>query len=216
MIYGKGVNDMHYGWAQENEWNKRVYRTWHNMIKRCYSEKYHKQGPTYKTCNVCNRWFKLSNFAEDLPKIDGYNEIKFLHGDICLDKDIKSNGKNKEYCLEQCMFVSKSENTRQSNKTMDYSFMQCENNPMYGKTGENHQRSIKICQYDKETYELIKIWNSAMDIQRELNINNGSIIKCCKWYACGEDLNEWHKTYKKYPQKSAGGYIWKYAKEEEN
>ena len=162
MIYGKGVNDMHYGWAQENEWNKRVYRTWHNMIKRCYSEKYHKQGPTYKTCNVCNRWFKLSNFAEDLPKIDGYNEIKFLNGDICLDKDIKSNGQNKEYCLEQCMFVTNEKNVKQSNKTMDY-----------------NKIKKRIIQYDKNM-NIIKIWDGIREASRELSLDSSSITKCCK------------------------------------
>ena len=179
MVCGHGINDMRYGWRIENEWNKRVYRTWHNMLKRCYDEKYHEKQQTYKNCSVYDRWLLLSNFVEDFKLIDGYNEEKFLNGELCLDKDIKSNGTNKEYCLEECMLVSKSENSRQSNKTMDYSSIKGENNP----------RSIRICQYDKKK-NFIKIWNSSMDIKRELGINQSNIIACCKWYECGEDLEK--------------------------
>lgn len=67
-----------------------------------------------------------------------------------------------------------------------------ENNPMYGKTGINSPNSKKVMQYDKE-YNLIKIWDSTMDAQRELNIKSYNISKCCNG-----------KT------KSAGGFIWKY------
>ena len=52
-----------------------------------------------------------------------------------------------------------------------------------------------------------------MDIQRELRIHNGSIITCCKWYECGEDITKWYETYKHNPYKSCGGFIWKYYKD---
>ena len=76
------------------------------------------------------------------------------------------------------------------------------------KMSETH--SIRIAQYNKQM-NLIKIWDSAMDIQCELGVNNSNIITCCKWYACGEDLEEWYKIRKGRPYKSCGGYIWKYA-----
>ena len=208
MIYNKGINDMPKGWMSKNNKNKRIYKTWHHMLVRCYDEKYHETRPTYIGCSVCNDWLILSNFVRDFKLIDGYDEEKFLNGELCLDKDIKSDGKNKIYCLEQCMFVSKEENIRQSNKTMDYSFMK-------ERIGENHpmwNKGVKIAQYDKNS-NLIKIWNGSRDIQRELNINQGSIIACCQWYACGEDKKEWFKTHKNYPYKSVGGFIWKYYKE---
>ena len=53
-----------------------------------------------------------------------------------------------------------------------------------------------------------------MDIQRELNINNGSIIKCCKFWGMNCNKEEWYKTHKNYPNKSAGGFMWKYYEEE--
>ena len=217
MVCGHGINDMQWGWILENEWNKKIYEKWADMIKRCYSEKFHKKYPTYKECTVCEKWLKLSGFVEDFKLIDGYNEEKFLNGELCLDKDIKSNGINKEYSLENCILVSKSENTKQSNKTMNYSFMQermGENHPMYGRTGKNNSLSVKIQQCDKQTHELIKVWESAMDIQRELEINQSHIIACCKFWEINCNKEEWFKFRKDAPRKSCGGYIWKYYKEE--
>lgn len=40
MIYGKGINDMPYGWASKNKWNKKVYKKWSDMIKRAYYKKW--------------------------------------------------------------------------------------------------------------------------------------------------------------------------------
>ena len=219
MIYNKGINDMLRGWRLEDEWNKMVYSKWHNMLKRCYSENFHKKNPSYKGCIVCNRWLSLSNFVEDFKLIDGYDEEKFLKGELELDKDIKSNGINKEYSLENCRLVNHSENTKQANKTRDNTYLQGENShrygktgAMYGRTGENNPRSIKIIQCDKQM-NLIRIWYGANEIQRELGINQSDVIACCKWYECGEDLNEWYKIRKRSPLKSAGGFIWKYYNE---
>ena len=40
--------------------------------------------------------------------------------------------------------------------------------------------SIKVVQLDKDTNELIKIWNSAMEAQRECGFDNGNINRCCR------------------------------------
>ena len=53
--------------------------------------------------------------------------------------------------------------------------------------------SIKVVQLDKDTNELIKIWNSAMEAQRECGFANNDINKCCR----GK-----YKTHK--------GYKWMY------
>ena len=228
MVCGHGVNDMQRGWRTENNWNKKVYEKWKGMLTRCYSEKYHEKQPTYIGCYVCDNWLLLSNFIRDFKLIDGYDEEKFLNGELELDKDIKTNGVNKEYSLENCMLVSKSENSIQSNKTMDYSFLfflTGENNPMYGRkgenasmygrTGKNNPCSIKIQQYDKQTHELIKVWDSIMDIKRKLGINESHIVACCKFWKIGCSKEEWFKTHKEYPRKSCGGYIFKYAEEDD-
>ena len=186
MICGVGINDMPRGWRVKCKWNALVYRKWCSMLNRCYSEKTQERQPTYKGCYVCRRWLLLSNFVEDFPKINGYDEEKFLNNKLYLDKDIKSDNKNKCYCLEECLLVNNSENVKQANKHQDHSFMKCENNP-YAK---------KVAQYNKQG-NLIKIWDCIMDVERHLRINHSQISKCCRG-----------------KRKSAGGYIWKYYEED--
>lgn len=208
MVCGRGINDMPRGWIVENEWNKRVYRKWTSMLQRCYNKNFHKTkyGKTYIGCTVCERWLTLSNFVEDVPKIDGYDEERFINGELELDKDINSNGKNKCYIAEECTFVTRLDNQRQANKDRDNGYLherQGENNPMYGKPGtmkgkfgSENPTSKRVAQYDKQTYELIKIWGGIREVERELGIDSGSISKCCKG-----------------KRKSAGGFIWKYVEE---
>ena len=220
-VCGKGINDMPKGWISENEWNKKVYNKWSNMLMRCYSEKYHKRQPSYVGCLVCDDWLILSNFVRDFKLIYGYDKEKFLSGELELDKDIKSNGINKIYSLENCMLTSKTDNVKQANKTRDNSYMQNENHPLWGKHHSEESKkkmskshSIKIAQYDKQG-KLIKIWSSSIEIEHEMGIAHNTITACCKWYECGENLEEWHKIRKCNPYKSTGGFIFKYYKEED-
>ncbi len=67
------------------------------MLKRCYSETYHKQKPSYIDCYVCDEWLKLSNFKSWMQKQDWEGKQ--------LDKDILVEG-NKVYSPETCVFVS--------------------------------------------------------------------------------------------------------------
>lgn len=55
--------------------------------------------------------------------------------------------------------------------------------------------SKKVGQYNKITGELIKIWESAMEVERQLGIKNTNISSCC---------------LKKPHYNSAGGYNWAY------
>lgn len=193
MVYGVGINDMPKGWtSKKNLWNYLVYQKWFNMLRRCYDENYHKNRPTYKKCIVCKRWLVLSNFVEDICRIDGYNKKLFLNRKLELDKDIKSNGTNKEYSLENCMFVTKSENSKQAAKTRDNSY--CKNEDRIKKIIASQNK--KTAQYDKNL-KLIKFFESAKLASEETGINRNDICQCCR----GE-------------RKTAGGYIWKYVEEE--
>lgn len=217
-VQGHGINDMPKGWRIENEWNKRVYSKWHNMLIRCYNEDYHIREPTYKDCSVCERWLVLSNFVEDVPLITGYNEERFLNGELELDKD-KKKDENKHYTMKYCTWLLKPENGSLAHKGKPLSeetrqkiseahkgkqlseetkLKMSENSGMKGKFGSEHHNSKQVAQYDKQTLELIKIWDSTMDVQRELGIVNQSISKCCRG-----------------KQKTAGGFIWRYVKEDE-
>ena len=214
-----GINDMYRGWYGESDWNKRIYSLWRNMLKRCYSESCHKTNPTYIDCTCQLELHWLSYFVEHVVKIKGYEYEKFMNGELVLDKDIKTNGKNKEYSIENCMFVSVAENAKQSSKTRDNSYLQGENhpmygkqhkeetiekmsnikkgenNPMYGKTGSNNPSSKKVIQYTKNG-ELIRVWNCIKTASVELGVNYTNIVKCCRG-----------------KRKSTGGFVWKYAED---
>ena len=72
------------------------YKTWHNLILRCYNEFSVNRNPTYKDCSVCEEWLIFSNFKDWFDKnyVDGYD----------LDKDILVKG-NKIYSPSTCCFV---------------------------------------------------------------------------------------------------------------
>ena len=58
----------------------------------------------------------------------------------------------------------------------------------------NHRPYKKVIQINKDTKEIIKIYNSIIEASKELKIDDSSITNCCKG---------------RY--KTSGGYIWKYA-----
>lgn len=76
--------------------NKKAKQVWISMLKRCYSEKYQNNKPTYIGCTVCDEWIYFSNFKKwfDENYIEGFQ----------LDKDIIVKG-NKVYSPNTCCFV---------------------------------------------------------------------------------------------------------------
>lgn len=157
IVYGKGVNDMPRGWRTANDWNYRVYRVWCSMIERCYSKKYLERQPTYIGCVVCERWLTLSNFVADVVKIDNYDYwLNHPNKRVSLDKDVKSNGQCKKYSIENCMFISASENTKQAVKTRDNTYLQGENNYWYGK-------NPLAGKTDEELVERSRKWHETMN-----------------------------------------------------
>ena len=66
------------------------YLRWHDMINRCYNEKFHQRQPQYKNCTVCGEWLNYSNFKV------WYDQNKISGMELDLDKDILLKG-NKEY-----------------------------------------------------------------------------------------------------------------------
>ena len=86
--------------VSESDKLTRVYSTWHNMLKRCYSEKYHEKQPTYKDCNTSNVFHNFQNFGD----WDNNNYYKVGNEKMCLDKDILVKH-NKIYSPETCIYV---------------------------------------------------------------------------------------------------------------
>lgn len=92
--------------VRENGKLTKVFTTWHSMLQRCYSEKYHGRQPTYIDCKVCKEFHNFQNFAKwyenNYYKVEGER----MH----LDKDILLKG-NKIYSKETCIFVPERINT---------------------------------------------------------------------------------------------------------
>lgn len=104
IVYGFGICDADYPITKE-EWvdgkKKRVwvctfYRTWRNMISRCYRDYKLNQKPGYKDCWVCDEWKRFSVFKKWMEAQDWEGKE--------LDKDILVPG-NRIYSPEKCVFV---------------------------------------------------------------------------------------------------------------
>lgn len=76
------------------------YNVWHDMIRRCYSEKSKEKFQAYfHICMVSKLWHNYQNFAE------WFNEYKYeVDGRLHIDKDILYPG-NKIYCPDTCLLV---------------------------------------------------------------------------------------------------------------
>lgn len=113
LVYGFGVNDLKEYKTQKYElcpfsgkhrrvWICPYYKTWKNMITRCYAGQSVKKYPTYLACSVCEEWKYFSNFK-------AWMETQNWEGRH-LDKDILVKG-NKIYAPEKCCFVPPAINT---------------------------------------------------------------------------------------------------------
>lgn len=104
IVCGVGINDADYvtrdvvliDGVQKTLWICPFYNVWVKMIRRCYSESYHKRRPTYKDCVVCDEWLNFSNFRKWMVGQDWQGKQ--------LDKDLLFVG-NKLYSPDTCIFV---------------------------------------------------------------------------------------------------------------
>lgn len=80
------------------------YLRWHDMLHRCYNEKFHERQPQYRGCTVCTEWLNYCNFKV------WYDQNKVRGASLDLDKDILFKG-NKIYSPETVAFVPHEINT---------------------------------------------------------------------------------------------------------
>jgi hypothetical protein len=103
-VFGVGfIGDGEYKTGKNGK-NNKPYKTWCNMLNRCYDRKTQEKQPAYKGCTVAKEWLNYQNFAkwyeENYPK-DGK--------DYQLDKDKLVQG-NKVYSPDTCCFLTQREN----------------------------------------------------------------------------------------------------------
>lgn len=99
-VFGMGyIGEGNYK-TKNNGKTTKIYKTWQNMLRRCYNDKDIIKNPTYKNCSVCKEWHNFQNFAEWFDK--NYYEIE--NERMELDKDILIKG-NKIYSPNKCVFV---------------------------------------------------------------------------------------------------------------
>lgn len=104
LIYGIGYNSRGKYKTNDNGKKSLVYRTWHNMIQRCYSPKLHSRSPTYIGCTVTDEWLDFQVFAAWFDANE-YSGIGYQ-----LDKDIL-NPNNKVYSPDRCCFIPRQLNS---------------------------------------------------------------------------------------------------------
>ncbi len=105
LIYGFGINDADYNLRIIKKiegktfvlWTCPFYAKWRGMLKRCYSQSYKKERPTYSNAEVCEEWKYFSKFKAWMETQDWEGKQ--------LDKDILVAG-NKKYSPETCVFVT--------------------------------------------------------------------------------------------------------------
>lgn len=98
-IYGVGINDAEYVTHYRiggRELRCPFYNRWHDLLKRCFSIKFHEKNPTYKACILCHDWCVFSKFKQWMIGQNWQNRQ--------LDKDLLIPG-NKIYAPDRCLFI---------------------------------------------------------------------------------------------------------------
>lgn len=107
--FGVGIYDV--GRVKSNPVSLKIRNMWHNMLERCYCEKFHKLQPTYKDVDVCERWKVFSNFEQDVLSMNNFD--KAMSHKWSLDKDAIKIG-NKVYSKQTCCFLPQEINSKLS------------------------------------------------------------------------------------------------------
>ena len=99
-VHGVGIAGAKYP-SKINGVLTKEYTLWCSMLKRCYSDGFKKQRPTYEDCEVSENFKSYEYFYEWCHKQIGFN-----NEDWHLDKDLLVKG-NKVYSEYSCVFIPK-------------------------------------------------------------------------------------------------------------
>lgn len=103
LVFGVGVNDFD-GTTCVGGIVLYEYKLWKDLLKRCYSEKYQFNQPTYKGCKVEDYLLSFTNFYNFIKEVKGFKCVDENGRFYQLDKDIIFSG-NKEYNRGTICFI---------------------------------------------------------------------------------------------------------------
>ena len=150
--------------ASENRKHTRIYDSWHNILTRCYDEKYHKKQPTYIGCEVSKEFHNFQNFG--IWDEDNYYEIEGER--MHLDKDILVKH-NKIYSPETCIYVPQTINNLFVKRQNDRGESVIGTSPKNGKyqvkcwllnpeTGKPKQEYLGLYETQEKAFEVYKYY----------------------------------------------------------
>jgi len=100
-VYGGGINDYHLPVYVDGK-PIRAYKTWAEMIRRGFCQKFKEKYRVYADCQVCDDWVYFTNFLR------WYQDQQHPEGWV-LDKDLLVKG-NKIYSPTTSLFIEQSLN----------------------------------------------------------------------------------------------------------
>ena len=103
LVYGVGFNDRSRPVKVDGK-KVKEYVLWHNMLKRCFSEKEQIRYPTYKGCSVSENFLNYTFFYDWCQEQIGFGKVDDKGRYWQLDKDLLLVG-NKLYSENTCVFV---------------------------------------------------------------------------------------------------------------
>lgn len=98
-VFDAGMIGNKYPSRKDNK-NTKEYKTWQNMIRRCFDDKTKNKNPTYQNVTCCKEWLIYENFYEWLHKQENFDRW-YKENKWSLDKDILIKN-NKIYSPNTC------------------------------------------------------------------------------------------------------------------
>lgn len=189
LVYGVGINDC-YGWASswrtagKEDLKFRIYHLWHRMLQRVYSARFHIKNPFYIGCSVCERWHRLSLFAEDIKKLPNFELwAASPNGRVMLDKDTLVVG-NKEYSPTTCCFLTAEESSHDVGIRHREEVRALGKNPLIIAKRAAKKRKAVLCVRPNGEQVL---YNSGREAAERESVDYSNISKCCRgiYKTCG-------------------------------
>lgn len=166
--------------------DSKEYRTWYQMLRRCFDKQVKEEKPTYKNAVCCKEWLSFEKFCDWLQSQENYETWKTLKWSA-IDKDIICKG-NKMYSPENCFLVPVNVNNLfvkhdALRGNMPIGVYQTNDKYVASCTNSIEDRQVIIGTYNtaKEAFEAYKKYKENLIKEiADIEYKNGSITKKCR------------------------------------